>query len=67
MSAPLNTVPLSRAVLCAGCDTISDATSDQCPSCTSHSLMSLAVLLGTNEIIPEPAAMVQRLSQRLAV
>lgn len=62
----MNALPLSRASLCADCDTISDAPHDECPACTSHSLMSLAVVLGTNAVTSEPSGLAQRLSQSLS-
>lgn len=37
--------PLSVAVLCANCETISDAKHDACPKCGSKSLINLGRIL----------------------
>lgn len=42
-------LPLSRAVLCADCSVVSNATSDLCPACASPSLLNLGVVLGRSE------------------
>jgi len=39
-------VPLWNAVFCMDCETISNTRFDECPSCRSHSLVSLARMLG---------------------
>jgi len=39
-------VPLCYAVFCLDCESISNTPRDECPSCKSHSLVSLARLLG---------------------
>lgn len=42
----LNTIQLQNAVLCADCEVISDSPHDACRVCGSHSLLSLACVLG---------------------
>ena len=42
----LDVVPLCYAVFCLDCESISNTPRDECPSCKSHSLVSLARLLG---------------------
>ena len=45
--SPLDTIaiPLVRAVMCATCDAVSNATGEVCPSCGSKGLLSLARVL----------------------
>ena len=43
----LNAVRLQEAVLCAGCEVISDSPHDACLVCGSRSLLPLARVLGT--------------------
>lgn len=43
--APIQIVPLASAKLCEDCATISNPTTDSCPTCGSHALMSLARVL----------------------
>ena len=40
------TVPLQNAVLCVDCESVSTSPCDTCPVCSSHSLLSLARMLG---------------------
>ena len=42
----LNAIQLQNAVLCADCEVISDSPHDACRVCGSHSLLSLACILG---------------------
>ncbi len=44
--ASIDTVHLQNAVLCVDCETVSDTRRDVCPTCGSHSLLSLAGMLG---------------------
>jgi hypothetical protein len=44
----LNAVALQNAVLCAGCDVVSDSPHDQCLVCGSRSLFNIARMLGGN-------------------
>lgn len=39
-------LPLSGAVFCLDCEVISNSRSEECPACKSHSLLSLARILG---------------------
>jgi hypothetical protein len=39
-----STIPLSHAVLCLDCNSISDA-NRECPACSSRALMNLSVIL----------------------
>jgi len=39
-------VPLISAVLCVDCESVSDSRSDECPVCGSHSVLSVARLVG---------------------
>lgn len=55
-----NYVSLSRAVLCAECNGISDA-SGMCPKCGSAALMSLARVLNRE---PEPSGVLERMTLR---
>lgn len=45
----LNAIRLQQAVLCAGCDVISDSPHDACLVCGSRSLLPLARVLGMAE------------------
>ena len=45
----LNAIRLQQAVLCAGCDVISDSPHDACLVCGSRSLLPLARVLGLAE------------------
>lgn len=38
-------IPLSRAVLCQNCESVSDATGPTCPVCQSEALMSIQKVL----------------------
>lgn len=51
----LNAVRLQHAVLCAGCDVISDSPHDSCLVCGSRSLLPLARVLGNVAAAPSPA------------
>jgi DnaJ-class molecular chaperone len=42
--------PLSRAVLCPACNSVSQVTHDVCPACASRGLLNLSVIL--NRPIP---------------
>jgi hypothetical protein len=42
----LDVVPLCNAVFCLDCESISNTARDECPSCKSRSLVSLARMLG---------------------
>jgi hypothetical protein len=50
----LNAVPLQNAVLCAGCDVVSDSPHDVCMVCGSHSLFNIARVFGGK--LPEERA-----------
>ncbi len=39
-------VPLKSAFLCVDCESVSNTHSDECPICGSHSLLSLAGMMG---------------------
>ena len=39
-------LPLSNAVFCLDCEVISSSRGDECAACKSHSLMTLAEMLG---------------------
>ena len=43
----VNAVRLQQAVLCAGCDVISDSPHDACLVCGSRSLLPLSRVLGS--------------------
>lgn len=45
----LNAISLRKAVLCVGCDVISDSPHDACLVCGSRSLLPLARVLGTED------------------
>jgi len=47
-------VPLCYAVFCLDCESISNTPRDECPSCKSHSLVSLARMLG-GSILDQPS------------
>jgi hypothetical protein len=47
-------IPLRRAVLCAGCETISAASNGHCPACGGAGLISLGAVLCSGE--PSAAA-----------
>lgn len=51
----VNAVRLQHAVLCAGCDVISDSPHDSCRVCGSRSLLPLARILGNLPAVPAPA------------
>lgn len=55
----LNAVPLQNAVLCAECDVVSDSPHDVCMVCGSHSLFSIARVLG-GKLPQERASLVTR-------
>jgi len=38
-------IPLARAVLCVGCDTVLDLSTTTCPRCTSTTLVNLSRLV----------------------
>ena len=44
---PVELIPLDHAVLCEDCQMISRARNDHCLSCGSHSILSLASVLGS--------------------
>jgi len=44
---PVELIPLDHAVLCEDCQMISQARNDHCLSCGSHSILSLASVLGS--------------------
>ena len=44
---PVELIPFDHAVLCEDCQTISRARNDHCLSCGSHSILSLASVLGS--------------------
>jgi len=44
---PVELIPLDHAVLCEDCQLISRARNDHCLSCGSHSILSLANVLGS--------------------
>ena len=44
---PVELIPLDHAVLCGDCQMISRARNDHCLSCGSHSILSLASVLGS--------------------
>jgi hypothetical protein len=46
----LDAVPLRNAVLCADCELITETRHDTCRVCGSHSVLSLARLLGGNVV-----------------
>lgn len=48
-------IPISRAVLCADCDAITEAQNDHCIACGSHSIVSLEKLLN-HEVVDEGTA-----------
>jgi hypothetical protein len=48
-------IPLQSAVLCVDCESVSDSRFDECPVCRSHSLLSIARMLG-GTLLPEKAA-----------
>lgn len=50
----VNAVRLQHAVLCAGCDVISDSPHDSCRVCGSRSLLPLARILGNLPAVPAP-------------
>ncbi|HEU5453961.1 MAG TPA: hypothetical protein VFU76_18330 [Terriglobales bacterium] len=50
----LNAVRLQQAVLCAGCDVISDSPHDSCLVCGSRSLLPLSRVLGNMALAPAP-------------
>ena len=52
----VNAVRLQKAVLCAGCDVISDSPHDACLVCGSRSLLPLCRVLGTLTTTSVPAA-----------
>lgn len=52
----VNAVRLRQAVLCAGCDVISDSPHDSCLVCGSRSLLPLSRVLGNLAAAPGPAA-----------
>lgn len=39
-------IPLQSALFCLDCEMISNTTTDECPACKNHSLLSLARILG---------------------
>jgi hypothetical protein len=43
-----NAVALQNAVLCAGCDVVSDSPHDQCLVCGSRSIFNIARMFGGN-------------------
>jgi len=51
----LDVVPLCYAVFCLDCESISNTPRDECPSCKSHSLVSLARMLG-GSILGQPSS-----------
>ena len=44
---PVELIPLGHAVLCEDCQMISQARNSHCLSCGSHSILSLAIVLGS--------------------
>lgn len=44
-------IPLSRAVICNSCDTVSNATGEDCPGCGSGPLTSLANFLSRDSAL----------------
>jgi len=44
-TATIDSIPLSRAVLCANCEVITAATNGHCPVCQSTALVNLATIL----------------------
>lgn len=44
--AELGAVPLQSAVLCVDCECVTDGRSDECLVCGSHSLLSVARIVG---------------------
>jgi hypothetical protein len=58
---PVELIPLDHAVLCEDCQLISRARNDHCLSCGSHSILSLANVLGSQsthsvQYRPSPSA-----------
>ena len=47
---PVELIPLDHAVLCEDCQMISQARNDHCLSCGSHSILSLASVLGSQTV-----------------
>ena len=43
---PAGFLPLSSTVFCLDCEVISSSRGDECPACKSHSLLSIARILG---------------------
>ncbi len=39
-------IPLQSALFCLDCEMISNTTTDECPACKNHSLLSLSRILG---------------------
>lgn len=48
-SVIVESIPLSRAVLCLDCQMITAATNGHCPICEGRALMNLENLLSRNE------------------
>jgi|GEM_PF-2603807 len=56
---PVELIPLNQAVLCEDCQMISQARNDHCLSCGSHSILTLASVLGsqtTTSLQHEPSS-----------
>ena len=51
----VRSISLAEAVLCVGCETVSDAKNDHCPVCggSGEGLLSLAQVLGERPPLPE--------------
>lgn len=53
VTAPVEIIPLARAVLCADCNQITMATNGHCLACGSHSIMNLGKVLDRKENIDQ--------------